>query len=243
MKRRIAFALILTMMLTMAACGKKDPAPTTAAPTEAPTVATEAPTVPATTEAVEVPTVTAKPLYGEILDNYFDALLQGLEPADYMDRGLNYLPGMVKDVTKVGYSLEDLDGDGTSELLIGAVDENYIYALYSVVNGEEVMVLSATERNTYQIGSDGVIVNRGSNSAASYGYNLYSFAGGKLTFQDALVCDASMDEKNPWFYTKDEAWASENLEPLDTESAEAIEAQLTGSLRPISYMPFANYND
>lgn len=239
MKKFFAFLLIITMLLTAAACGKKEPAPTTAAPVT--TAATEAPTTEAATEAIEVPTVTAKPLYGEILDNYFDALLQGLEPAEYVDRGLNYLPGMVKDVTQVGYSLEDLDGDGTSELLIGAVGQNYIYALYSVVNGEETMVVSASERSTYQISSDGVIVNRGSNSAASYGYNLYTFAGGKLSFQDALVCDASRDEKNPWFYTKDETW--DNLEPLDTESAEAIETQLTGSLRPIAYMPFANYND
>lgn len=242
MKKFFAFLLIFTMVLTCAACGKKEPEPTTEAP--ATTEATEAPaTTEATTEPVEVPTVTAKPLYGEILDNYFDALLQGLEPADYLDKGLNYLPAMVKDVEKVGYSLEDLDGDGTSELLIGAVGENYIYALYSVVDGEEVMVINASERSTYQICSDGVILNRGSNSAASYGYNLYSFAGGTLTFQDALVCDASLDEKNPWFYTRDEAWSAENLEALDTQSAEAIETQLTGSLRPITYMPFANYND
>ena len=242
MKRIAALALIAVLALNLAACGKKEPAPTTE-PATVPvtTEATQATTAP--TEPVEVPTVTARPLYADILDNYFDALLQGLEPADYNDRGLNYLPAMIKDVAKVGYCLEDLDGDGTSELLIGAVGESYIYALYSVVNGEETMVFSATERSTYQLSSDGVIVNRGSNSAACYGYNLYTFAGGTLSFQDALVCDAAADEKNPWFYTKDETWSPENMEPMDTESAEAIEAQLTEAPRPISFMPFANYND
>ena len=81
MRKAIAWILILMMLLSLAACGRKDEpaAPETTLPAETEPL-TEAPTEAPT----EVPTVMAKPLYGEILDSYFDALLQGFEPAQYV---------------------------------------------------------------------------------------------------------------------------------------------------------------
>ena len=178
MKKLIAWILILVFSLSLAACGgKTEP---TAATTEAPPETTAAPETTEAVETTEEPTVLAKPLYGEILDAYFDALLQGFTPEQYTEKGLNYLVGVVGDVTKVGYSLEDLDGDGSMELLLGAV--------------------GAPE-----------------------------------------VSDFSVDEKNPWFYVKDQNWDSSTYEALDTESAEAIIAQLDANVRPISYIPFSEY--
>ena len=240
MKKAIAWVLILLITLSLAACAKNEAAPATTAP-----AATEAPTqapVDATTEApAEVPTIMAKPLYGEILDSYFDALLQGFGPGEYTAKNLNYLPGLVKDVTKIGYCLEDLDGDGNTELLIGAVGEPFIYAMYTVKDGEEVMIIDAGERNSYRMSSDGVFINCGSSSAAQSAYFLYALSNGELVFRDGLVCDATVDEKNPWFYVKDDDWNPDTYEPLDTASAEAITAELDGNIRPIAYMPFSEY--
>ena len=233
--------LLLALCLLTAGCGKGQEAPTTEPPaSEAPAIQETEPetTVPETTEA---PVVTAKPLYSEILDSYFDALLQGLEPNDYMDRGLNYLPGIVKDINEVGYCLEDLDGDGTSELLIGSVSENLIYAMYTVKNDEEIRLIDAGERNTFQLTSDGLFLNRGSNGAASFGYNLYAFQDGELKFQDALVFDAGRDEQNPWFYATTETWDTDSMTPLETANAEALEEDLNSSVVPIAFVPFAEY--
>ena len=238
MKKLIAWTLLLVMVLSLAACaGKQEPAAeTTAAPVETAEV-TET-TEPETTE---VPTVMAKPLYGEILDSYFDALLQGFTPDQYMENNLNYLVGVVGDVTKVGYSLEDLDGDGSTELLIGAVGDPYIYAMYTVKDGEEVQIIDAGERNTYRLGTDGVFVNQGSNSAAQSCTFLYTFEDGELKFQDGLISDFTVDEKNPWFYVTDENWDPSTYEPMETASAEAVLNQLESGIRPISYMPFSEY--
>lgn len=238
MKKYIAWIMILVMCMSLAACGGNQEAPAET------TASTETAEVIETTEAIEtteVPTVMAKPLYGEILDSYFDALLQGFTPDQYTENGLNYLVGVVGDVSKVGYSLEDLDGDGNTELLIGAVGESYIYAMYTVRNGEEVQVIDAGERNTYRLGTDGVFVNQGSNSAAQSGTFLFTFGNGELRFQDGLVSDYSVDEKNPWFYVTDESWDSSTYEPLDTANAEAVLDQLESGIRPISYMPFSEY--
>lgn len=239
MKKAIAWILILMMTLSMTACGSKDtPAPATQDTAAPPVETTQPEPVP---ETVEVPTVMAKPLYGEILDSYFDALLQGFGPEQYIEKGLNILPGMVKDVSKVGYCLEDLDGDGSTELLIGAVDEPYIYAMYTVKDGVETMVVDAGERNTYRLSSDDVFVNGGSNSAAQSAYFLYTFSGGMLNFRDGIVFDATVDANNPWFYVQDTNWDSKTYQPLETASAEAIVADLDTNVRPIAYIPFSEY--
>lgn len=239
MKKLSVLLLIFAMLLSLAACGSNSSAPTTAPET---VPVTEAPTEPAQTEApTEVPVVTAKPLYGEILDGYFDALLQGFGPQEYMDRGLNYLVGMVGDVDKVGYAMDDVDGDGVSELMIGSVDEGLIYAMYTVKDGQETQIIDAMERSTYQLTSDGLILNRGTNGAASYGYNLYRLENGSLQFQDALVFDAAKDEKNPWFYTKNPEWAQDALESIDTEVGETTEQDLLDSTVKISFIPFSQY--
>lgn len=236
MKKIAALLCALTLVLSLAACSKaEEPVATTESQ---PAETTRETTVPETTEA---PVVTAKPLYSEILDSYFDALLQGLEPNDYMDRGLNYLPGIAKDINEVGYCLEDLDGDGTSELLIGSVSENLIYAMYTVKNDEEIRLIDAGERNTFQLTSDGLFLNRGSNGAASFGYNLYAFQDGELKFQDALVFDAGRDEQNPWFYATTETWDTDSMTPLETANAEALEEDLNSSVVPIAFVPFAEY--
>ena len=237
LRKAIAWILILMMLLSMAACGKKEEpaAPETTLPTE-----TEPVTEPVTEAPTEVPTVMAKPLYGEILDSYFDALLQGFEPAQYVEKGLN--PGMVKDVTKVGYCLEDLDNDGSTELLIGAVGEPFIYAMYTMKNDQETLVIDAGERNTYRISSDGVFVNNASNSAAQMAYFLYTFSEGALHFQDGLVYDAGRDSQNPWFYVKDTAFDSGTYEAIATADAEAITAELDNNARPIAFMPSSDSN-
>ena len=243
MKKAIAWILILMMTLSLAACAKETaPAPSAPETTAAPTETAEA--TPETTlpETVEVPTVTAKPLYGEILDGYFDALLQGFGPQEYIEKGLNYLPGNVKDVSKVGYCLEDLDGDGSTELLIGAVDEPYIYAMYTVKDGQETMVIDAGERNTYRLTSDGVFVNTASCSAAQSAYFLFTLSDGALTLGDGIVCDATVNSENPWFYVQDDNWDPATYQPLETASAEAVLSELDASIRPIAYIPFSEYN-
>ena len=242
MKKLTAMLLMVMLLLSLAACGGQAVAPTVE-PTETVQPSTEAATeaTAGTEPSSEVPVVTAKPLYSEILDGYFDALLQGLQPSDYMDRGLNYLPGTVKSLDEVGYLMEDLDNDGVSELLVGSVKDGLIYAMYTVRNGEEVQVIDAGERNTFQLTSDGLFLNRGSNGAASYGYNLYSFENGQLVFEDGIVFDAGKDEQNPWFYTKSETWDANALEPLDTAAAEGMEEDLVSSVVDLSFLPFSSY--
>ena len=202
MKKFVALICALTLVLSMSACSKNGTETTQAS--EAATETTAAPVETLPTPSEEIPVVTAKPLYGDLLDNYFDALLQGLDPMDYEDRGLNYLPGIVKDINEVGYCLQDMDGDGDTE-------------------------------------RDGWFLNRGSNGAASYGYNLYAFQDDEMQFQDALVYDAARDEANPWFYCTTETWDGDSMTPMETATAESTVADLEASVVEIGFVPFAQY--
>ena len=118
--------------------------------------------------------------------------------------------------------------------------------MYTVKNGEEVQVIDAGERNTYRLGSDNAFINQGYNSAFQSGTFLMTLDNGELKLQDGIVYDASVDEKNPYFYVSGdsfnpETWDTSAYEPLETAQAEANLKQLEDSVRPISYMPFSEY--
>lgn len=233
MKKFFAWLLIFAMVFAFAGCGKEKENPASIAPVETTQAPTQETSVEETTQVPEeVPTVMAKPLFGEILDGYFDGLLQGFTPEQFSQAGLNALVGEEADVSKIGYSMDDLDGDGNTELLIGPVGSTYVYAMYTLQNEQEVMLIDATARNTYQISSDGVFMNRGSSSASSVSYTLYIFQGGQLLAQDGLVC-----EEGSWYYEN-----AGTREALDEASALAITAQLEENVVPIAYIPFSEYN-
>lgn len=56
-----------------------------------------------------------------------------------------------------GYALQDLDGDGAPELLIGNGRE--IFDLYALQDGAPKKLLTGWERNAYVLCEDGTIYN------------------------------------------------------------------------------------
>lgn len=239
MKKAISFLLIFAMLFTLAACGKKEEAAPTAAPESA---ATEAPVVSET--AAPVPeTEPIRILYADQLVAYHKALSEGWDAEKYADAGLNYMPSMVGDISEVGYCLDDFDGDGVPELAIGIVGGCEIMAMYTMVGEDEFQVIDATERSSYWMSSDGMVVNRASNSAFSSGYRLSVLSGGKLNFQDALIFDSNADAENPWFYAQDDDWDVSNDTPIATDEADLIVAQLEEDKMPIAFVSFADFNN
>ncbi len=72
---------------------------------------------------------------------------------------------------RIGYSIEDISGDGIPELIIGEINpkspnwDSRILLLYTRVDGEEYHVLSGWGRNRYYLLGDGLLYHAGSGGA------------------------------------------------------------------------------
>ena len=151
MKRLTAMVMVLGILFSLTACGTVTEKGTEEAP--------------AGSSAVELPDG-----YASVIELYQAAISEKWTVEQCMDGGVNYLLGLSQYETAIGYTVKDLDGDGTDELLIatlpGAVDalsQKLIYDLYTQKDGEVLLVFGSLERNRlYWLGKD-LFANIGSN--------------------------------------------------------------------------------
>lgn len=149
---RIRILLVAALAMLLCGCSREAPEPTLMTveipePTQPLTVAPE--TYPDTAEYY------ISNVYSEQLGQYYRALLERWGPEQFEQQGRSplgaaYLQG--DPLENVGFFLEDLDGDGSRELVIGAVREAekapLIFELWTA--GEEPeLILRAEEGERY----------------------------------------------------------------------------------------------
>lgn len=154
------------------------------------------------------------------------------EPEDYYDfsyiiyrYGAHYGASL-----GLGYLLEDIDGNGTEELIFGENDEpdsawnGVMYDLYTISDGELVHVFSGGERSTYKLCENGLIANEGADGAAMSVFAYYSFEGKELHLVEAVIYNGWENSENPWFYSTqtESMYDTENMESVSGEQAWAI---------------------
>lgn len=111
--------------------------------------------------------------YEAIIEKYRTALEEDWDPERCMQEEVNYMLGLYSSDTKpddIGYSITDIDGDGTAELIIGAAESmkeefnnKLVYDLYTFKDGKAILVFGSLERNRlFWIGGD-KFANVGSN--------------------------------------------------------------------------------
>ncbi len=124
----------------------------------------------------------------------------------------------------VGYRIEDIDGNGTEELIFGEIwgDDTVIYDIYTVSEGELVHVLNGWDRNRYYLCENGMIANEGSGGAAHSNYAYFTFDGASLHLAEAVIYDGDKDRENPWFYSEESQYDAEYAEPISAERAAEI---------------------
>lgn len=121
----------------------------------------------------ESPETTVSPAeespYESILSAYAQALREGWNGAELMEKGLNYLAAEFEaPLEDVGFLETDLDANGTPELLIGVLAEDPFYgkmilSLYTLDGSDApVLVFDGTERNRYYYAGDIRFANLGS---------------------------------------------------------------------------------
>lgn len=240
MKRWTSALLALLLAANLAACDTVEPP----AETEIP----ETTAAPETTEqAVTLPT--AKPQsvstdstgYDAVLSDYKTALEEGWSREEYEAAGLNTLPSLGGTPENVGYLLIDQNGSGTNELLIGAMDQSYIYAMYTLKDDEPVCVINSGERDTFQLLTGSKYYNVRTSDAEHAVFAMYAFYGGEMVFHDALVYDGTSEQGTPWFKTTDETLNPDNLMAYSPEDAEKYVTNAESNIQMLNFTPFTEY--
>lgn len=123
--------------------------------------------------------------YEPIVLQYRTALEENWSGQQLVDADMNFMVQNVPPET-VGYAVEDLDGNGTPELIIGTncadvFYEKMVFLLYSVgENGEPVQLFSSIERNRYYFAGGSRFANLGSSSADSSFATTWKLEGEEL---------------------------------------------------------------
>ncbi|MBR5488148.1 MAG: hypothetical protein IKV72_00460, partial [Firmicutes bacterium] len=181
-------------------------------------------------------------IYSDIeTDNLEESILEGsyslyislnhLEPAERLETA--------------GYSIEDINGDGTPELLIGMVGENILFDLYALSDGKPVLVFESFARSSYSLMEDGKFWYYGSSSAASAGFGIFSLPAGsvELECEDFWFSDIKpgTDYEIGYYHNTTGIWAPEESEELTVLEDEfwEMDKELKGDLKSIELTPFA----
>lgn len=195
--------LLLAVILLLSACGAQKAAPAkTPAPEQIPqaqpsqqTDQAAAPAADASAQAVPEETDWLS-VYSPVFDCYkklfavVDAYKQGSEaPVDLS--ALEYdlesnLSLFLDSQAKPGFCLEDFDGDGAPELIIGLMTDDFFYSriiasLFTVEDGSPKLVFTSYTRSRYCLSSEGGFIYEGSGGAAYSDYYACSFSGSALT--------------------------------------------------------------
>ena len=132
--------------------------------------------------------------------------------------------------TDIGYSLQDMNGDGIPELLLGLMEsddefyDNVIYDMFTLIDGTPHRVFISWERCRYYLTSLGYIYNTSSSGASWSDYNLCTFDGNNLKVKEAVWSTNRIDHTFGAFYSDQGGSDQENFVAItDEEFANKIQ--------------------
>lgn len=186
--------------------------------------------------------------YQELINDAKECLEgnEAKEPEDYDFSKIIYMYSSLDDEWKerLGYLIEDIDGNGTEELIFGenatGAWEGVVYDLYTIDDGELVHVVSGGGRSdNYWFCGEGVIADELFDAYNVFGYRYYIFEGAELHLVEALLHNEQESPENPWFYSTtqtDDCYDLVNAEPVTQEQAQAVMDKYVYEHR--TYIPF-----
>lgn len=188
--------------------------------------------------------ITGYPEYDEIVNQYYNGMALNWSTEDFREHNLCYLAGYETGVDRIGYCVRDINGDGVDELMIGRIDEysdpGMFYDLYTMIDGQRVLVKSSGERDRYYLCQDQTIANEGCGGAVLSVWGYYDFVSGQLQLKESVFMDGNTHPENPWFYTTT-AFFEDYSNPISDEEAENIINKYT--YETIPYISLADINN
>lgn len=105
----------------------------------------------------------------------------------------------------IGCARMDFNGDGVEELVLGwldaplwNMDEGYVFAIYTLVEGQPVLAVEGWERNRYVVGGDGFLYNAGSSGADQHQGGKYRFDPSREDFLELVEQTQDSQTEDSW---------------------------------------------
>lgn len=261
------FALAASLLLT--ACGAQPAGTAATATPEATAAATAEPTATPETTATPEATAAAEPaeepadlpaeepagivnmaeegqkLYAAQITRYAAALSEQWPEGRYFENGMSelasyYYEGDAR--ANVGAFFPDLDGDGSPEMVIGAIldadTDPVVLEIWTVRDGAPHMLAQSHARNRYFVEyladeNAWLIANEGSSGAASSVRFYYALQNGELALMQGVTT-----ESGAWYMTYDTDLDVSNDTPSDEATCLAIVDSHTGRYTALDYTPY-----
>ena len=207
-------------------------------------------------------------IYAPILEKMYNLIMT--DNADIMDidfddgtigvwETVNWADTKEDGLSNVGYTIEDLNGDGVEELVISStwvgtesedgwtVKSSDILALYTVKDGEPYFVFEGWGRNGYNMMGDGRIYNWGSNGAA---YSIFSVNHLSDDCTELIVDDYYFTYDDPdgeeydlkFYHNTTGEWGEEGMdEEIDEDTYWELQQEYTSDLHEFEVITFLRY--
>ena len=198
-------------------------------------------------------------VYGPVLDRFYEIISTGSDSHEAAEGETGVWEAIAGKKSSdaldcIGYTIQDISGDGIPELLIGAVPEanalssgNEIYAVYTSINDAPHLSFDGWSRSSYRYLGENNFFNQGSNGAMYSIFGTYSISpdGKALSCTDFYFTyekDENFEEIGFYHNTTGE-WdtsVSEELKITDQEFWQ-IETELQNKIQCVDLIPFSAY--
>ena len=186
-----------------------------------------------------------KTLYAAQLDRYAAALSEQWPEGRYFENGMSEIAGYYYEGdarANVGVFFPDLDGDGSPEMVIGAIlgadTDPAVLEIWTVKDGAPVMLAQSHARDKYYVEyladeNAWLIANEGSGGAASSVWFYYGLRNGELALMQGVT-----SESGAWYMTYDTDCDVSNDTPSDEAVCQAIIDSHTERYTALDYTPY-----
>lgn len=194
-------------------------------------------------------------MYYEILDSIYQMMCAGIDEYDYIE-GTNGIGELIMSgdenvLQQVGYTFEDVNEDGTVELIIGGIYEDdatnqsqTIYSVYTFQNTPHLL-LEGWSRNRCFLLEDGTFFNEGSAGAI---YKIFEHVklepdATEVSYIDYYFSyekDASMEEIG-YYHNQTGEWDPNVSEEMTEDAFWEKFAAYGEEVKTLTFYPFSTY--
>ena len=260
MKRKLVCICLLLGLLALVGCGEKR----AAVRQPEPAAATEGPAAPEPSAAAdqepERAYQEAMAAYETVMEQTCDILYNGYHAENdypYVSSGVVEVSSMDRKelLQYLGYTFQDISGDGIPELLIGTVfhenpqvpETQFILGGYTCKDGQPVCFLEGWARSVYEWLGGGRFFHYASGGAAYTGFGTFRLAedGRELACEEWYFSDTKGENNDilAYYHNTTGVWdkaAAEELD-MDADGFWDLAGQYDPEVKPLDLTPFASY--